>query len=426
MKNLLDYNFWVLSLSACLISYVYILVYKNLTQTQIKFDIKNHIILLTTALIISFNNLYNTIYPLSPLISSALCLVMYKLTFKENWHITICKTCLMTLISYVLDPILSILISFASDNIKELNMNTIPKLLITIIFSYTYYGIFKIKKFNQKLKSLLNLMENSNKILIYFIILVFIAHFYNVLMAYNYVDYKYYASLLIIIFFVTYYSYIFINEMYNNKNLTIKNKYLNDNLSNYKKTAENYRLLKHNLRNDLFIIECAKDKTNAIRKIYQKYNQDEEWVNNISTFPDGLQGIIFLKMQFAETKNVQFFIDNKVELSKLDEKTQLYLDTCEIIAICLDNAIEASMDTKKKLICMGLYDDEDCYTIDITNTFSNIVDIDKLGEKNYSTKNRNTGLGLNYIRDLNKNIEIKRIITDNNFKTIISIKKVAN
>ncbi|MDO4376120.1 MAG: hypothetical protein Q4C33_02995, partial [bacterium] len=60
------------------------------------------------------------------------------------------------------------------------------------------------------------------------------------------------------------------------------------------------------------------------------------------------------------------------------------------------------------------------------NTFSNFVDIDKLGEKNYSTKNRNTGLGLNYIQELNKNIEIKRIVSDNNFKTIISIKKVTN
>ena len=245
-------------------------------------------------------------------------------------------------------------------------------------------------------------------------------------MVYNYVDYKYYVSLLIIIIFITYYSYIFINEIYNNKALTIKNKYLNDYLSNYEKTAENYRILKHNLKNDLFIIECAKDKSNAIKKIYQKYNKEEEWVNNISSFPSGLQGIIFLKMQFAETNKIKFYMDNKIKFNELDESTQLYLDTCEVIAICLDNAIEASIDSEDKLICMGLYDDEDIYSIDITNTFSNFVDIDKLGEKNYSTKNRNTGLGLNYIKDLNKNIEIKRIVSDKNFKTIITVKKVTN
>ncbi|MDO4376119.1 MAG: GHKL domain-containing protein, partial [bacterium] len=368
MKNILNYNFWMVFLSAILVSYIYILVYQIISEKEIKFGLKQRITLLITAFLVTFNNLYNPIIPISSIVSTVIYLITYKLLFQEQWKITICKTCIMTLISYVLDPVLSISVSFACNNIEELNINTIPKIFLTVIFSYTYYIIFKIKKLGEKLKSLLTLMESSNKILIYFISLIIIAHVYNVLMVYNYVDYKYYASLLVIIVFVTYYSYIFINEIYNNKSLTIKNKYLNDYLSNYEKTADNYRILKHNLKNDLFIIECAKDKSNAIKKIYQKYNEEEEWVNNISSFPSGLQGIIFLKMQFAETNNIKFYMDNKLKFNELDESTQLYLDTCEVIAICLDNAIEASMDTEKKLICMGLYDDEDCYTIDITNT----------------------------------------------------------
>ena len=167
-------------------------------------------------------------------------------------------------------------------------------------------------------------------------------------------------------------------------------------------------------------------KEKAIRRTYEKYNQDEEWVNNISSIPSGLQGIIFLKMQFAENNKVKFYMDNQIDFKKLDESTALYLDTCEVIAICLDNAIEASIDTEEKLICMGLYNDDDCYTINITNSFNNFVDVDKLGEKNYSTKNRNSGIGLNYIANLNKDIKIKRIISDTNFKTIITIKKVIN
>lgn len=55
-----------------------------------------------------------------------------------------------------------------------------------------------------------------------------------------------------------------------------------------------------------------------------------------------------------------------------------------------------------------------------------LTTVDKLGEKNYSTKNRNSGIGLNYIANLNKDIKIKRIISDTNFKTIITIKKVIN
>lgn len=332
----------------------------------------------------------------------------------------------MTLVSFVLDPVLSIIISFACENIQELNVNTIPKLLITCIFSYIYFKIFKSEKNRKRFNSLLELMEANKKILIYFTILVLVAHAYNVLLAYNYVDYKYYTALLILIIFISYFSYIFIHEIFDNTSLTLKNKYLNDNLINYQKTADNYRTLKHNLKNDLFIIARSKDKEKAIRRTYEKYNQDEEWVNNISSIPSGLQGIIFLKMQFAENNKVKFYMDNKIDFEKLDESTALYLDTCEVIAICLDNAIEASIDTEEKLICMGLYNDDDCYTVNITNSFNNFVDVDKLGEKNYSTKNRNSGIGLNYIANLNKDIKIKRIISDTNFKTIITIKKVIN
>ena len=426
MNNILSYHFWMVFLSAIVINYVYMITYQKFSDNKIKCVSEQYLILIFTSFIITINNLYNPILPIRALASAAIYFIMYKTIFKESLKTTFCKTCLMTLVSFVLDPVLSIIISFACENIQELNVNTIPKLLITCIFSYTYFKIFKSEKNRKRFNSLLELMEANKKILIYFTILVLVAHAYNVLLAYNYVDYKYYTALLILIIFISYFSYIFIHEIFDNISLTLKNKYLNDNLINYQKTADNYRTLKHNLKNDLFIIARSKDKEKAIRRTYEKYNQDEEWVNNISSIPSGLQGIIFLKMQFAENNKVKFYMDNQINFEKLDEGTALYLDTCEVIAICLDNAIEASVDTEEKLICMGLYNDDDCYTINITNSFNNFVDIDKLGEKNYSTKNRNSGIGLNYIANLNKDIKIKRIISDTNFKTIITIKKVIN
>lgn len=426
MNNILSYHFWMVFLSAIVINYVYMITYQKFSDNKIKCVSEQYLILIFTSFIITINNLYNPILSIRALASAAIYFIMYKTIFKESSKTTFCKTCLMTLVSFVLDPVLSIIISFASENIQELNVNTIPKFLITCIFSYTYFKIFKSEKNRKRFNSLLELMEVNKKILIYFTILVLVAHAYNVMMVYNYVDYKYYTALLILIIFISYFSYVFIHEIFDNASLTLKNKYLNDNLLNYQKTADNYRTLKHNLKNDLFIIARSKDKEKAIRRTYEKYNQDEEWVNNISSIPSGLQGIIFLKMQFAENNKVKFYMDNKIDFEKLDESTALYLDTCEVIAICLDNAIEASIDTEEKLICMGLYNDDDCYTINITNSFNNFVDVDKLGEKNYSTKNRNSGIGLNYIANLNKDIKIKRIISDTNFKTIITIKKVIN
>ena len=137
---------------------------------------------------------------------------------------------------------------------------------MTFTFSYAYYKIFKSEKNRIRFKSILDLMENNKKILIYFTILVLVAHAYNIMMVYNYVDYKYYTALLILIIFISYFSYIFIHEIFDNTSLTLKNKYLNDNLINYQTTADNYRTLKHNLKNDLFIIARSKDKEKQLEE----------------------------------------------------------------------------------------------------------------------------------------------------------------
>ena len=222
---------------------------------------------------------------------------------------------------------------------------------------------------------------------------------------------------------MVYFAIMFSKEIYNNKILSVKNKYLNEYLENYEKMSDNYKTLKHNLRNDLYLIKCSKEKDAVINKMYEKYTDDEACFSKISNIPSGLQGIIFLKMQYAETKNIKFIVDNKIDENELDENSQIYLETCEIVAICLDNAIEASEETSQKMISMDINKNSSFYLIEITNIFNNRIDIDKLGEKNYSTKNRNSGIGLNYIENLSKSITVKRLIIENIFRTIIKVKK---
>lgn len=185
MNNILSYHFFTLYLSAVLLTSVYIIAYKSFSNNKIKITLNKAILILITAFLISINNLYNPILAINALISAITYMIMYKSIFKESWKITFCKICLMTLVSFVLDPVLSIIISFACENIQELNVNTIPKLLITCIFSYIYFKIFKSEKNRKRFNSLLELMEANKKILIYFTILVLVAHAYNVLLAYT-------------------------------------------------------------------------------------------------------------------------------------------------------------------------------------------------------------------------------------------------
>ncbi len=424
MSEIFNMTFLYITLCAFLNIYVYILVYKKLSnKTKFRFTLENSFYFLITTCLVTLNNLNNTVYITTPLVSAFIIFIMLKLMFKDSWYKTLCVDGIIILYAFILDPILSIIMSLTFTNVIELNIQAIPKLLISIIFSYIYYFTFYHTKVKILVQYIIETLLKSRKTLIYLYVSILIVNTFNILYGLNYLDYKYYITIILMIMYMVYFAKMFSKEIYNNKMLVIKNKYLNEYLENYEKMSDNYRTLKHNLRNDLYLIKCSKEKDPVINKMYVKYTDDENWEGKISGIPSGLQGIIFLKMQYAETKNIKFIVDNKIDENELNENSQIYLDTCEIVAICLDNAIEASEETSQKMISMDINKNSSFYLIEITNTFNNRIDIDKLGEKNYSTKNRNSGIGLNYIENLSKSITVKRLIIENIFRTIIKIKK---
>lgn len=61
--------------------------------------------------------------------------------------------------------------------------------------------------------------------------------------------------------------------------------------------------------------------------------------------------------------------------------------------------------------------------IEIINPFINDVNLNQIDNKNYSTKRKTTGLGLNHIKNLNKKIKVKKEIIYNLFKVSIILKK---
>ena len=59
----------------------------------------------------------------------------------------------------------------------------------------------------------------------------------------------------------------------------------------------------------------------------------------------------------------------------------------------------------------------------VINKFSNNINLNEIGNKDYSTKNRNSGIGLNYVNKIkNKNITTKIQIVNNLFISIIEYK----
>ena len=90
--------------------------------------------------------------------------------------------------------------------------------------------------------------------------------------------------------------------------------------------------------------------------------------------------------------------------------------------IALDNAIESSLKSKQKIISIYIYDDNNNICIEVKNSFSSNMDVDLIGNKNYSTKGKKHGLGLFSALRNNEALLSVKIVNDM-FITKISAKK---
>ena len=94
----------------------------------------------------------------------------------------------------------------------------------------------------------------------------------------------------------------------------------------------------------------------------------------------------------------------------------------EKLIASLDNAIEASLNSKNKVVVINLYDDENNIYVEIKNSFAHNLDIDNLGKLNYSTKGKQRGLGLfSILRDNEASLKVR--VVNNYFISIITARK---
>jgi two-component system sensor histidine kinase AgrC len=125
-------------------------------------------------------------------------------------------------------------------------------------------------------------------------------------------------------------------------------------------------------------------------------------LNNLQILP--LKSIFSAKIIQALQENIE------VSLEVMEPITEYYIeitDYVRILAILLDNAIESAKETLQPKIAIAVLS-EKCeeQLVIIENTFSEeTIDLEKIFEKGYSTKERNSGLGLANIKEILKQYE---------------------
>lgn len=209
-------------------------------------------------------------------------------------------------------------------------------------------------------------------------------------------------------------------------------------LSDYAKInerlLEDYRVNCHENKNHLIIIDNMVPKSNKkvheyIRSILDHENMNKYYfINELKNIPiTELKGFINYKLMemLNEGINLQINISEQIKRSKLrkltlKEKDDLY----NIIGVLLDNASEASIESKEKEVILEMHKEKSTVVIMIANTYRGEVEIDKISEYGYSSKGRNHGTGLYIVEKIiskNKKFTKETSLMDNYFVQTISV-----
>ena len=409
-----------------IISYISVVItgfiYKKLTEKTLDLTLKKAILLGSMSILTMLNNLYG-VYFFKIIIGYFLIYIMCKLWFKDARKKTFYYIIIIVSIAMILEIVTCSILSFAFGSLKDINSSLMAKTSLSLICEGLLYFVLSIKS----LKKIINkyeiiFMQKVNDEIILGILL-FIINAVSIQYSFDYTNKFIYIATLIVIAGSFILVFVIIKNNYKQANLEIKYQYLQKNVKNYENMIDDYTELRHNLNADFIAIrEIGNVKTQKlIDEKIKKYNINYDWIGHIGNVPKGIQGIIYIKLHEMQKRKINVEVNSKLKNGITDKiSIKNYATLCDILDITLNNAIEAAEKSPEKAIYIDMLESKNTLNIKIINTFKDIIDIDSIGQKNYSTKNRNTGIGLYYLNKIKrKDIHIKKEIINDLF--IISL-----
>lgn len=402
--------------------YLFLKIYATINNKNTKFEINKHlsVTMIIGAIPFTINNILNyTQY--KTVISLIILFLIYLYYFRDKIKKTLVSSIIILVLVGIIELCFSLFLLINSSLITN-NISIFVKIIMSIIvYNFAYFLVKKdkFKLFIRKINSFAQEIFLFETTLLLIIFIINISLFFR---SENFNNIYNIISIIILIFYIIFTLIQIVKGKYVIQKLEAKNKELTNSYKASSTALEQFREMKHNLKNDLYSIKgiLPKEKQVLLNNIITKYNSNYDWLNNITDIPEGLQGIIYLKKLEAEKHKVKLIVNYN---SKKEIQDKDFLDICDILGIYLDNAIEASKENGDKTIVLDIRDYYDSMILKVINKFSNNVNLTEIGNKDYSTKNRNSGLGLNYISKIkNKNIKTKMQIVNNLFITSIEYK----
>lgn len=390
-----------------IISTAVFLIVRNLVNNNCKIvKLKTQIALIIVALpvLLFYDTEYNSI---TTVLTFLIGIIVYKNLFKIKLSTAILAMSIAMILTAIADFIiipLSIIVGYEST--RNVWYISIISNIIVFVFSTTLSKINILKSMFQKF--CLKIDVNSITSVIFFAIVSFwvlIVLFYNLSTHLELSSSYIITSIIITMLLVLYYlyvkecnSYTSLNQEYN----TIF-KYI----QTFEDWIDNEQMYRHELKNNLSIIRNMTKNKEIIAKIDDmlKFSiiLDENDIECLKDIPKGgLKGLIYYKIAISKNNNINIVTDVSPKISsKLKKINEQELKRiCIILGIYIDNAIEASAKSKKKNLTLEIYMNNKELTFVISNTYKELIPIDKMNYNGYTTKGKGRGKGLYYVNKL--------------------------
>lgn len=356
--------------------------------------------------------------PFGSFINILFILCSIKFVFKTSWLKALLSEFIMIALSTVLELFMFKFYQTVL-NIPYDNVMTIP--IYRFIFTssiylciYLLYRIIKYFKFNIKLEN----MTKKNKILFivntFLGILAIATQIY--LMAFYSDKMPIYITITSILSLLAYFIISFYSLLSTNKLDTTTRDLEEAQLYNKTLTIlhDSIRGFKHDFHNIVQSIGGYADRGDleGLRIYYRQLLQDCGRTNNLTALnPEvinnpAIYNVLATKYHKADEIGVQINLGIFINLNEIEKHMKIYEFT-RILGILLDNAIEAAAECENKIIHVSFRKEQNRrrLLVIIDNTYKNKdINVDKIYEKDFSTKSKetNSGLGLCEVRQILK------------------------
>ena len=201
------------------------------------------------------------------------------------------------------------------------------------------------------------------------------------------------------------------NELDNRYNKLIKC------LIEYEKIIEEQGKKNHEYNNQLMILKGYINKKGKLEKYLNNLISEHHFNHNynirqLANFPNGgLKEMLYYKIERIKENNIKYYLYIEDKAINIIENFSLeeYKNITKVFGVLIDNAIEASIDSKEKKIYIDFSLDNNYIVISISNSYNEKLNIKNIRKIGFSTKGKGRGFGLILVRDIirnNKNFEL--------------------